>query len=466
MKIHSLELENFKIFKKAEFEFRKITLLAGANSAGKSTVLNALTAILQGSELRPFPFYFSNYGDKVHLGGFKDIVTGCSSKDIFSVGISFGTEKRTYNAKGTYRYATNGQQILVNALNINGENFSLDIKWEGQEKGYHAVRYVRLTDNEIKMSHVFASSFSNFMHELQANEDKEVKEREIHSIFQKIIEHNPKGEYIEIKKTSDLLNTLQERMEYKPVIEPFNRAINIAQRNINYIGPIRPHPSRHYFLKSYQEKITSQGENAFQILADWKSSDNKKYQSIVKAIKYLNLADDLEPEKIKDELVELKIKPLNQKHFVNICDVGFGISQILPVLVSIVDAKPQSTILINQPEVHLHPSSQAQLANYFISECKTNNFIIETHSEYLINRFRLLVSKGQIKPEDISIIYIDQCTDGPVINNVSINKHGALIDAPDSFFKTYYIDNNELILSSFGDDEDEDDLSQGIVADE
>ena len=171
----------------------------------------------------------------------------------------------------------------------------------------------------------------------------------------------------------------------------------------------------------------------------------------------LGLASDIELDLIKEDLAEVKVKRFKNSKSVNISDMGFGISQVLPVLIGVEFASNNSTILINQPEVHLHPSSQANLANYFVNEQKKGykKFIIETHSEYLINRFRNLVAKGEYKKEDISIIYFDSNEDGESIHNISIDEHGRLINAPSSFFETYFVDNKELILAGFLGEDDE-----------
>lgn len=457
MKIKSLTLENFKVFNSAKFEFRKITLLAGANSAGKSTVLNALSAILQGSESRPFPFYFSNYGENVHLGGFKDIITGGISSNKFSIGVCLEKGNEKFSAKGVYRYATKGQQILVDSLFIENKNSSLSVKWEGQDSGYKAFRKFNEKNKERdnKIHEIFISSFSNFISKVSDKEKNIDNKTDVTDLFSKLTTSSSEWESIDVKRSKDLLGSLHSKILYRHITDSFKDTMRHAQNKISYVGPIRPYPSRHYFLQSHQHKINAQGDNAFQLLIDWNLSEPKKFKQVTSGLKFLKLADDLTPNKIKDELIELNVQPIGQKHKVNLSDVGFGLSQILPVIIATVDASHQSSVLINQPEVHLHPSSQAQLADYFYSESKNKNFIIETHSEYLINRFRLLVAKGKLSKSDISILYIDNGSDGPIINEVTIDSHGALINAPESFFDTYYIDNNDLIFASFEDDEDD-----------
>src|SRR5213075_2464533 len=89
-------------------------------------------------------------------------------------------------------------------------------------------------------------------------------------------------------------------------------------------------------------------------------------------------------------------------------DVGFGVSQFLPLLVADLQLGKHSTFMTSQPEIHLHPRIQAEYVNHLVQSAKSNDkrYVIETHSEYLLNRFRLLITKGKIKPEDVAVYYL------------------------------------------------------------
>src|SRR5262249_6761432 len=143
---------------------------------------------------------------------------------------------------------------------------------------------------------------------------------------------------------------------------------------------------------------------AIAILYEWKRHDHKKFRELILLIEMLKLATKVEAKSSLDEILRLNIQPFLHKDRFSIADVGFGISQVLPVLMADVALPKDSTLAVNQPEVHLHPSSQAMLGNYFASRLDRRNYIIETHSEYLINRLRLLVVKGDLATEDVSII--------------------------------------------------------------
>ena len=101
----------------------------------------------------------------------------------------------------------------------------------------------------------------------------------------------------------------------------------------------------------------------------------------------------------------------------NIVDVGYGVSQILPILVHVLnsetsrrsslDSREMAYFLLQQPEVHLHPRAQAELSSLLAQLGSQGNrsFIIETHSDYMIDRARIEIRQGNISPEDVSLIY-------------------------------------------------------------
>ena len=140
----------------------------------------------------------------------------------------------------------------------------------------------------------------------------------------------------------------------------------------------------------------------------------------------------------------------------NIMDVGYGVSQSLPIIVDVLAAEEQigqrngsyCTFLMQQPEVNLHPRAQAELASFFVdSYIKRNNrFMIETHSDAIIDRFRILVRTGLLAAEDVSILYFEpQKTDGVKIHNISLDIHGNLEDAPEGY-RDFFLTENDRIL--------------------
>ncbi|MNR18671.1 hypothetical protein D3C85_1354080 [compost metagenome] len=116
-------------------------------------------------------------------------------------------------------------------------------------------------------------------------------------------------------------------------------------------------------------------------------------------------------------------------------DVGFGIGQMLPIIVEGL-VRDDSVICVEQPEIHLHPRLQAHLANFFVATCKTNQWIVETHSESLMLRLQSMISAKKLSPNDLAIIYVEPTEDGGQIIPIRIDGDGDFIDAwPEGFFE-------------------------------
>ncbi|RKU15027.1 hypothetical protein C6501_07200 [Candidatus Poribacteria bacterium] len=141
----------------------------------------------------------------------------------------------------------------------------------------------------------------------------------------------------------------------------------------------------------------------------------------------------------------------------NIIDVGYGVSQILPILVqvlypSIIQESRQTHIspiysLLQQPEIHLHPRAQAEFSSLLAKLANQGNqsFIIETHSDYMIDRARIEIRKGNIKPEDVSLIYFEPKGNIVNVHNIGFDKMANMIGVPPHYGKFFLKETNRLM---------------------
>jgi len=122
---------------------------------------------------------------------------------------------------------------------------------------------------------------------------------------------------------------------------------------------------------------------------------------------------------------------------VNLADVGYGVSQVLPLVVDSIQRRRTNTklFLLQQPEVHLHPRAQAALGTFFARLAdKSRSFVIETHSDYLLDRVRMEVRRGNgLRPEDLSILYFERGKEGAHIHSLSVDKNGSIMNAPPGY---------------------------------
>jgi predicted ATPase len=136
---------------------------------------------------------------------------------------------------------------------------------------------------------------------------------------------------------------------------------------------------------------------------------------------------------------------------VNLADVGYGVSQSLPILMESVLAARGRTLLIQQPEVHLHPRAQAALGTLFtrLAHEDGKNFIIETHSDYLVDRIRMEVSAGKIPHDNVQILFFERSGIDSKIHVLGIDPLGNITNAPPTF-RSFFL-KEELKLLTRGD---------------
>ncbi len=129
-------------------------------------------------------------------------------------------------------------------------------------------------------------------------------------------------------------------------------------------------------------------------------------------------------------------------------NVGFGLTYSLPIIVSILKAKPNDLIIIENPESHLHPKAQAKLAELFTLASSIGiQLIIETHSDHILNGIRVAIKKGIIKPDETKIYYFRKEKEKleTIIDAIEINEYGAIKNYPKYFFDQFDTDLDELI---------------------
>ena len=131
----------------------------------------------------------------------------------------------------------------------------------------------------------------------------------------------------------------------------------------------------------------------------------------------------------------------------NLIDVGYGVSQALPILVDTLEQAPGfQSFLLQQPEVHLHPKAQAELGSFFAKQAKENRqFVIETHSDYLVDRIRMEVRRKVLTPEDVSLLYFERGKSGATIHNLELDANGSITNPPAGFRQFFLKEERDLL---------------------
>jgi len=211
---------------------------------------------------------------------------------------------------------------------------------------------------------------------------------------------------------------------------------------MTYIGPLREYPERIYtFSGNTGKQVGKSGK----MLPDILFKNPELLQRVNDQLGRFDLKYKFKVAKFTNEetgemsdIFALQLVDEYTGVNVSLQDVGFGISQVLPIIVQSMLSR-NTTLLFEQPEIHIHPRLQAELGS-LLAECIkppiNNQFIIETHSEHLMLRLQKLIRKGELNPEDISVIYVDRGAEGSKCLSLRLDEDGDFIDEwPDGFFE-------------------------------
>jgi predicted ATPase len=133
---------------------------------------------------------------------------------------------------------------------------------------------------------------------------------------------------------------------------------------------------------------------------------------------------------------------------VNLSDVGYGVSQSLPIIVESILRATNARILLQQPEVHLHPKAQAALGSFFsqLVAQEHRQFVIETHSDYLIDRVRQEVAAGTLRPEAVSILFFDRPHIETTVSELTLDRYGNIENAPENY-RAFFLEEELRLLA-------------------
>lgn len=409
-------IEHVRCFAKAQsIPIRPLTLLVGENSSGKSTFLAVASALFERDR---FPLWPSFNEPPFNLGNFETIATYKGGKygrdESFTIGFSSGTEgeQNYYEIKGTY-VRDRGKPAL-SRLHAKSSLGSIDIEVTDEKisgnvtvrssKGTTSVEIQDVSDVHEILSRNLVRDLSMLLRLLALQNRKVMESDLIHSVL----------------KLSESLR------------QPFAQAFALA--------PIRTRPKRTY--DEFSEDYSPEGDHVPKLLARLLNEEpqsepaRRVREAILKFGKESGLFRDVEVKRLgkgSDDPFQVQIGVGGPK--VNLIDVGYGVSQSLPVVVLSVLRRQASLLLIQQPEVHLHPRAQAALGTFFADLAATgkDTLLIETHSDYLIDRVRQEVAKGILDPNKVLILFFDKPGIEATVFPIHLDRLGNVEDAPDHY---------------------------------
>lgn len=415
MYIGSLILENFKKYEKKVINLDPaITLLVGPNSSGKSSIIKAILGIKQSLSQSNEGEVFAGLGEYVDLGTYADYVYNHDKSKSISVGLKFGNYNdyapktfmlrqlhdlislKTFMLKFTfdYDYSTDQARIKTIIVELASDRYSGE--------------YCRIERKQTRSTYRFSlnNTFLTMLDKFDTEHDIFDRPTELLDRYVDLI-HISKFKFTEGSKKA-----VNHEMRYaRYIFENLTEiASNILTKETFYLGPLRKSPSRSYVRTAHNVAVGPTGEHTPSVLANLQKKKQKAttgksvYTGNLELLnKWLN--EIFPGNKLNactiEELVKLKVTSENISGLTlsdNISDVGFGMSQVVPVLVQAAVMAPGNTLVIEQPELHLHPMAQHALARIIADAAKTGRrFIIETHSEHFIRGLQVAISENAIE---------------------------------------------------------------------
>lgn len=484
-----IRLSNFKGFAESHnLDLSKVNLFYGANSAGKSAILEALllisqsirrsSALQEGSEE---PLLFN--GSHVDLGSFQVSINGHNVNKTLSLGVSYQIRRKVdddaflddiqhFDVDVTWNHELKAQVVekCVYRIDSSPENTIL-FKKSQNKNGDFSLRPVRADGFQNIVEIV--SNFTAWRLPEQENIQIDIGEilllanyenwsflpgippitsRPFPTLKSLTSRHGKddddsgvEEEVVDPEVRSEILRNLFEDMalrQWRTMLEERYRDTFEKLSTIRYLGPMRKPPTRVERLADNSSTyVGKEGDGVASILHRNPAIVTKinnylrelamPYQLIVRKL-------DTDGFGTTGEILAIQLVDLRSNVVLSLEDVGFGVSQILPVLAQLAISKGD-LILIEQPELHLHPAVQANLADLLIDgtyEQEPNQFFIETHSEHLMLRLQRRIREGRLSAEDVSVFFIDASNNnGSIVRKLDLDKHGEFMaDWPGGFF--------------------------------
>ncbi|MFN0070327.1 MAG: AAA family ATPase [Chloroflexota bacterium] len=223
--------------------------------------------------------------------------------------------------------------------------------------------------------------------------------------------------------------------------EDLSLAIRRELAEISYLGPLRKKPERDYvWNKTSPGELALDGGNVIQILLASALSGprNARMEMLNQVSKWLRRMGVAKQVEVRQLGRSSRYEVVVHKDGVaaNLHDVGTGISQVLPVITLAYFAPAGSTIILEEPEIHLHPLAQSVLAELFVEVSRERRvqFIVETHSEHVFRRLQTVIARGDADAELCRLYFVEREGPDAKLRTLELDSFGRVQDWPDYFF--------------------------------
>ena len=431
-----LRIQNFKGWEDTgPIRMAPITLFFGANSSGKSSIGQFLMMLKQTVESpdRKVVFYPGGKNSAVQLGSYKEMVFRRDPKKEIS-----------------FEYQWSLHDSLTIKDPISDQSFKGDTLDFEAEVGLSDSNLLEVRRTKYR---VLKEDYQSLSVELKKKGDK--REYTVSAEGYNLVRKRGRGWLL--RDVGRFYGFPDEAVAYYQNAE-FLQELNLEQellfKSIYYLGPLRTKADRLYTWTGVTpESVGFAGENTVaailaardrRISLGYRQRTKPLEEIVSSKLKEMGLIEKFKVNPISEQRqeYEVDVHTKGSMGWVDLPDVGFGISQVLPVLVQCFYAPPGSIIIIEQPEIHLHPSAQSALADVMINAINSKEngndrniqLVIETHSEHFLRRLQRRIAEGVIDEEKVSAYFANINKIPAALESLQIDQFGNIRNWPEHFF--------------------------------
>lgn len=439
-----LKLRNFKNWQEADIAFGRITGLFGTNSSGKSSLAQFLLLLKQTKESSDLAATLDLNGRFVRLGIAADAIHGHDESHVLDFELGFDPET---------------QEVLAPSNRLGEDVTSSRDLAVGATVEIHrgAFRSRTLTHRIGKAEFTMRRGEGNKFDLVATIPDRDFSLTRTKGRPWKL--PSPVKAY----GFPDQVSTYYQNVEFLTHLE---RVFEDELDKLYYLGPLRDHPQRDYlWAGSRPADVGAKGERTVDAILAAQAADEKQnlgprrhhhpFSYIVAHwLRELGLIADFKVEEIArgSNRWQAKVRTVRGGAKAMLTDVGFGVSQVLPVIVLLHYVPKGSTVILEQPEIHLHPLAQAGLADVVIHAAihRKVQVVLESHSEHLLLRLQRRIAEEKIDSDDVTLYFCNMLRKTSRIERLDLNMFGDILNWPDRFMGDAFMETAKAELARLG----------------
>lgn len=502
-----IHLRNYKSYPDQRIPLRPVTVLCGANSSGKTAILKSLLLLKQSFEATRGPYLLFN-GEYTENGSFQETLFRHADKRRIGLEFSFQLKQGNFlfqnlcQSVGMMTKQSHFESFLIRTAfafseyqavqSVVGEIASLTITMDMRFSKDALPAYAGTTaQTVVKMTNLaktenpenrYRISFTGFPVPLYNNANK----ADAYPFELQDFEWKKAACYFSGLRLNSLFQEglSKRQMSALPVLYTLFQTIEAEFETIRYLGPLREAPHRRYDLDNVYDRIGTKGEHTAQYLSQFgdrfsalcvppadkdgalsfQRENVSLYQAAARWMRYFECGELYLAKSTGQPIPSTQVMVGED----NFADVGFGISQSLPVVVAGLILEPQETLMVEQPEVHLHPKLQMDVADFLLSVAKQGRqIILETHSDHIVNRFARRAMEDPSVMDMVQFYFISKQPDGSSkLEEVPIHPTLGFKKAPKDFFDQYNLEAKSILNIGYRKMQQEQMNKRGVRRDE